>query len=284
MDENTIINFYDDTNENFEHAACLTRTTRHLIKRGTDTFTIVQSCLSPPPSNRLVAEPSAETPISHISSEATKRPLVKEPDALFTAHPPFRLGPVPKLARGPLAAFRDSQSKVTVDEQHQPKHDVDKESLSAAITKLGELELACHTQSIKRHVMAFIKHVKRLMDHKNKALLYDAVEKTYLLLHEPTSSLNEYRTTAEHLRGHPNQKWRVLGTIMLLLGSAIALLLVAAAVASWPIVVLAPTAILSTATLGVGGYGLFAGREKGLHVDMNNIAEQEDLRRQRALG
>ena len=75
MDENTIINFYDDTNENFEHAACLTRTTRHLIKRGTDTFTIVQSCLSPPPSKKLVAEPSVETPISHISSEATKSPM-----------------------------------------------------------------------------------------------------------------------------------------------------------------------------------------------------------------
>ena len=267
IEESSVINFYDDTPENFSKAKLLPQLNGYLIERENATFTIQEQFLYQASPIAAKVTPSANGQVNLFG----------------TAPLPVREISGPRFGMG---------LNVPVDKLHVPteilsRHDsekiippvVDQATLKASIAKLNKLVFIKQAKSIKRHVRRLIKQVESIMDDKNIHVLQDVVEKTYQLLHEPDSCLNDYRATANAMKGKAYGKLQILGAIMLALGSAIALILMVAAIAGCPVAVLAPTAVFSATAFIIGGYGLFAGREKGIFAEMNKIAEREEYYR-----
>ena len=150
-------------------------------------------------------------------------------------------------------------------------------TIKGTLIRLATLKLTEDFASIKPHIKKLLKHIENLIGHESDEMLLNAVEQTYQLLHNPNSSLDTYRATANNMIGKPNQKIYNLGISMLALGTAIAVII---ATASGHIVLSAPVlALASASAFIIGGYSLFTGRGKGPYEEMHEIADKEGARR-----
>jgi len=128
--------------------------------------------------------------------------------------------------------------------------------------------------NLKRHCDALIKQLTEMKQSKKGVAicpaLVEALKATNTLFTSPAPDFKAYQKIANKMQGHPSPGFYALGTIMILLGAAAALL----AATGFGLIIVATAAAISAASFAGSGASFFAASRKDLSSSMVHASEK----------